>query len=132
MNLISKKCFCRNLSASDRLEKNLPTVQNFLEKMKNLYLIKLVSKWKRAIRNERTSFLVFHFWDLDLVPIYSAIHSASVNLIHFFLNVGVVRRNAAKFKFSEMSFVIFSCKTGKCWNQFFLTGYEPGKIVSVK
>ena len=66
-----------NFSTSDRLGRNFPTVQNGPEKRKNLYLIKLVTKWKRAIRKGHTSFLVFHFWDLELVPIHSALNSAS-------------------------------------------------------
>ena len=73
-----------NFSASDRLVKNFPTVQNGAEERKNIYLIKLVSKWKRAIRKGRTIFLVFHFWDLKLVPIDSALNSASDNLTKIF------------------------------------------------
>ena len=63
---------------------NFPTVQNGPENRKDLYLIKLVSKWKRAIKKEHTSFLLFHFLGLKLVPINSAINSASDNLTHFF------------------------------------------------
>ena len=37
-----------------------------------------------AIRKGHTSFLFFHFWDLKLVPIDSALNSASGNLSHFF------------------------------------------------
>ena len=69
-----------NFSASDRLGRNFPTAQNGPEKRKNLYLIKLVSKCKRAIRKGHTSFLVFHFWDLKLMPTDSALNSASSNL----------------------------------------------------
>ena len=61
-----------NFSASDRLGRNFITVQNGPEKRKNLYLFKLVSKWKMAIAKVLTSFLVFHFWDLKLVLIESA------------------------------------------------------------
>ena len=69
-----------NFSASDQLERNFSTVQNSLEKRKNLYVIKLASKLKRAIRKEHASFLVFHFWDLKLVLIDSPLNSTSVNL----------------------------------------------------
>ena len=55
----------------DLFPRNCPTVQNCPKKKKNLYLIKLVSKWKRAIRKGHTSFLVFDFWDLTSVPIDS-------------------------------------------------------------
>ena len=55
-----------NLPASDRLARDFPTVQNCLEKRKNLYLNKLVSKWKRTIRKRHTNFLVSLFWDLKL------------------------------------------------------------------
>ena len=37
----------------------------------------MVSKWKRSIRKGYTSFLLFHFWDLKLVSIGSALSSAS-------------------------------------------------------
>ena len=37
----------------------------------------MVSKWKRAIRKGHTRFLLFHFWDLKLVSINSALSSAS-------------------------------------------------------
>ena len=72
-----------NFSASDRLGRNFPTVQNGLEKGKNLYLIKSVLKWKRAIRKMHTRFLVFHFWDLKLVPINSALNSAKMFFLQF-------------------------------------------------
>ena len=65
--LISKKPFLSelaNFSVSDRLGRNFPTLQNGLKKRKNLYLIKLVSKWKRANRKGHTSFFGFDFWDL--------------------------------------------------------------------
>ena len=39
-----KKFETANFSASDRLRRIFPTVENGLEKRKNLYLIKLVSK----------------------------------------------------------------------------------------
>ena len=50
----------------------------------NLYLIKLFSKFKMAIRKGHMSFLLFHFWDLKLVPIGSALNSASGTQTHFF------------------------------------------------
>ena len=50
--------------------------------MKNLYLMKLVSKWKRAIREKQTNFLLFYFCDLKLVSIDSALNSASGKLTH--------------------------------------------------
>ena len=55
-------------------------------------------KMKRSIRKRRTSFLLFHFWDLKLVSINSALNSAPGNLTHFFKIVGVVPRKAAKLK----------------------------------
>ena len=64
--------------------------------MKTLYLIKLVSKLKRAIRKEHKSFLVFHFWDLKLVLIDSALNSASGKVT--FKNVGMVLRKPIKFE----------------------------------
>ena len=65
-------------------------------KRKTLYLIKLVSKWKRTIRKGHTTFLIFHFWDLKLVPIVPALNSVSGNLVIFFKNVGIVARKVAK------------------------------------
>ena len=85
-----------NFSASDRLGRNFRTVHNGFEKRKNLCLIKLLSKWKMAIRKEHTSFLLFHFWDLKLVPIDSALNLLQVTCLIFFKNVGVVPRKAAK------------------------------------
>ena len=97
--MLSKKIFLSeqaNFSASDWLGGNFPTVQNGPEKRKNLYLTKLVSKWKKAIRKGHTSFLVFHLWDLELVSIDSALNSASTikndnmgqngTMSHFFWN----------------------------------------------
>ena len=50
---------------------------------------------KRAIRKRNTKFWVFHFW--DLVPIDSALNSASGNLtVFFFKNVGLAPRKACK------------------------------------
>ena len=83
-----------NFSTSDQISEK--TVQNGLEKRKNLYLIKLLSKWKMAIRKGHTSFLLFHFWDLKLVPIDSALNLLQVTCLIFFKNVGVVPRKAAK------------------------------------
>ena len=76
-----------NFSVSDQLGRNFPTVQNGSEKRKNLYLIKLLSKWKSTITKGHTSVLVFHFWDLELVLIDSALNSASVNFNLRFLKV---------------------------------------------
>ena len=78
-----------------------------------------------AIRIGDTSFLVFHFWDLKLVPIDSALILYQVILRKILKNVGMVPRKPAKFEtpgynFSEMSFVIYSRKTGKYFNQIFL------------
>ena len=69
-----------SFSASSRPGKNFLTAQNGLEKRKNLYLIKLVSKRKRTIRKGGTCFLVFNFGDLKLVPIDLALNFASGNL----------------------------------------------------
>ena len=89
-----------NFSASERLGKKFPTVQNGPEQKKNLSLIKLVSKWKKAITKEHTRFLVFHFWDLKLVPIDSVLNSTSGNLTFwkFLKNVGMVPRKSDKFE----------------------------------
>ena len=38
--------------------------------------------WKKAIKKEHTSFVVFNFWDLKLVVIDSPLNSVSGNLIH--------------------------------------------------
>ena len=71
-------------SESDRLKRIFPTAQNGLEKRKILYLVKLVSKWKRATRKGHTNVLLFRFLDLKLVPIDSALNPASCYLIHWF------------------------------------------------
>ena len=73
-----------NCSASDRLGKIFPTVPNGLEKSYKLYLIKLVSKYKWAIRKEHTSFFLFYFWDLKLVPSDSALNFVSRNVTRSF------------------------------------------------
>ena len=39
---------------------------------------------KKAIRKGHATFLVFHFWDLKLVPIDSALSSAPGNLTQDF------------------------------------------------
>ena len=80
-----------NFSASYRVGR---TVQNGPEKRENLYLIKLVSKLKRAIGKGHAAFLIFHFWDLKLAPIDSALNSASGNLT----NVGMVPSKPVKFE----------------------------------
>ena len=130
-----KKKICVNrlvfLLQTNLQEISEKTVQNGLEKRKNLYLIKLLSKWKMAIRKGHTSFLLFHFCYLKLVLIDSALNSVSGNLICliFFKNVGVVSRKAAKLEnpvkiSTETSYVIYSCKTGKCWNQNVFTNLQ--------
>ena len=59
--------------------------------------MKLVSKSKRATRKGHTSFLLFHFCDLKLVPISSALNSVlGPKLIFFFKNIGIVTRKTAK------------------------------------
>ena len=66
-NLKKKKTFLSelpNFLALDWLGKEFQTVQTCPKKRKNLYLIKLVSKWKRANRKGHTSFFGFDFWDL--------------------------------------------------------------------
>ena len=100
-----KKLFeLANFSASNRLRGNFITVKNCLQQRKNPYLTKLVSKWKRALRKGYANFLVFLFLDLKLVPIDSALNSASCNLTHFFENVGVLPRKASKLKKSGLKF----------------------------
>ena len=71
--------------------------------------------------NYKRAYELFAFWNLKFVPIDSALNSASGNPTHF-RNVGVLPRKEAKLenpvkKFSKMSFVICSCKTGEYWNQ---------------
>ena len=88
-------------------------------KRRNLNVIKLVSKWQTGIKKGQTSFIVFHFWDLKLVPINSALSSISENLTVFFKNISVVPVKEAKFKIWVKIFL-------KCplwpiwWNQNFL------------
>ena len=47
------------------------------------------------IRKGHTIFLIFHFWDLKLVPIDSALNSASGK---FLKNAGVASKKPAKFE----------------------------------
>ena len=56
----------------------------------------MISQWKRSTRKRHTSFLLFHFWDLKLVTIDSALNSVSGKRTNFFKNVVVVPRKAAK------------------------------------
>ena len=63
------------------------------------------------------------------MPTDPALNSVIGNLLHFFKNIEIVTRKAAKLEnpvnfFSEMAFVIYSCKTGKCWNQNVLTNSQ--------
>ena len=44
----------------------------------------MVSKWKRTIRRGYASYSLFHFWDLKLVPIDSALNFVSSKLTHSF------------------------------------------------
>ena len=86
-----------NFSAKNILVQLLTTVQNCLEKRKNFYLIKFVSKWKNLIKKAHTS---------NLVAIDSALNSASKVQIHFFTNADVVSRNTAKLE-KKLKFKIF-------------------------
>ena len=84
---------------------------------------------KRAIRKANTRFWVFHFW--DLVPIDSALNSASGNLTKFFQKCKPCTKKSmqtwkSRSNLSETSFVIGSSKTGKCWKQNVFTGSVPG------
>ena len=90
--------------------KKFPTVENGLGKRTNLYLIKLVSKWKRAIRIGHTSFLLFYFWDLKSIDL--ALNSVSGNYLIFFKNGGIVPRNAAKLE-NPAYFFRFWLSSGK-------------------
>ena len=54
-----------------------------------------------AIRKGHTSFFLFHFWDLKLVQIDSALNSASGNYLIFFKNVNVLQRKGVKFEKSS-------------------------------
>ena len=70
---------------------------------------------------------------VKLVPIDSALYFGLGNPILFLKYQGVVPRTAVTLKklgsnFSEMSFATYSHKTGKCWNQTFLTNNLVGKI----
>ena len=85
----------------------------------------MVSKWKRAIRKGHTNFLVFYFWYLKLVPIDSALNFASGKLTWISKKcTNGFKKDCQIWKseliFSEMSFVIYSRKTGKYLNQNFL------------
>ena len=51
---------------------------------------------KMAIRKGHTSFLLFHFWDLKLVPTDAALNLLQVVCLIFFKSVYVVPRKAAK------------------------------------
>ena len=73
-----------NFYALEWLEKKFSPAQNCPKQRKNLYLIKFVPKWKRAIRKGYTSFIPFNFWDLSLVQFDLALNSASGNLNCFF------------------------------------------------
>ena len=61
------------------LEKNCP------KRMKNFYLIKLVSKWKRKNRNEHASFFI-NLWRLILVRIDLEFNSEFESVTHFLQN----------------------------------------------
>ena len=85
-----------------------------LEKRKNLYLIKLVSNWKREIRKGHRSFLFFHFWDLKLVHIDSTLNCLSVSRAAKLENTGINLFN--KFTtFSEILILILSFVTLPCF-----------------
>ena len=112
-------------SASEQLGRNFPTVQNCLVKWKNLYLINLVSRWKRTIGKEHTSFLVFHFWNLKFVSINSALILHQVTSPIFFKNVDVVPEKQPNLKIQDKIFLKCSlwpiaAKLENCWNQYFL------------
>ena len=48
------------------------------------YLIELVSKWKGTNTKGHTSFLLFRFWDLKLVPIDSVLYQIILIIFFFF------------------------------------------------
>ena len=58
------------------------------KKLKNLKLIKMAQKRKRAQRKCHTSFFAFHLLDLKIVPNYSELNSAPENQTHLFLKSG--------------------------------------------
>ena len=64
-----------NFSASDRLGRNFPIVQNGLEKKENTLFNQIGLKMKKGKRH--MSFLLFHFWNLKLESIDSALSSAT-------------------------------------------------------
>ena len=80
-----------------------------------------MSRWKRAIIKKHTSFLVFHFeiWNSAFDSIDSALNFAPGYLTHFFQKC---RRGTKKSSQTWKSFVTYSHKAGKYWNQFFCTG----------
>ena len=53
-------------------------------------------KIKRAIRKGYTSYSLFHFWDLKLVPIDSALNFVSSKLTHSFQKCRCGTKKAAK------------------------------------
>ena len=102
-----------------RLGRNFPTVPNY-PKNEKIYLIKLVSKWKRAIRKGYTRFLFFNCWDLKLVPI------ASIgNLTYFFQKcMGGIKKSSRTIRFFWDVLCDHSCVTGKCCTKNFLQALD--------
>ena len=87
----SKNFFCPKqlillLQTDSRKFPNCPKLSYIKEKP--LFIIKLVSKWKGAIRTGHTSLLVFRFWDLKLVTFDLALSSALGDLTFFFQECG--------------------------------------------
>ena len=86
----------------------------------------MVSKSTRATRKGHTNFLLFHFWDLKLVPINSALNPASGNLTHFFFKYrhGTKKSNQtwkSNWNFSEMILTYLDSVTAEvfphhCWS----------------
>ena len=65
---------------------------------KNLYLFKLVSKYKRVIRKWHKRLQVFDFCDLKLIPTDSALNSALGNLTKIFQNYRCGTKKTVKFE----------------------------------
>ena len=83
-------------------------------------------KMKRAIRKKHTSFLLFHFWDLESVSIDSALICILHRFLHEHIKLIFLRKcyqgKLPNLKiwvkyFLKCPYLICSHKTWKCWNQ---------------
>ena len=111
-------------------ERNSQLSKIVRKKIKNYYLIKLVSKWKGAIIKGHTSFFKFDFWNFKLVSIDSTLDSASGMQTNFYQKCGRgTKKNCQTWKF-RLKFIKWTfrtyIKTGKGWNQLFFALSCPG------